>query len=884
MQTRESPVSMKGKRWKLALAAVGAIVALQLAASGLVRTPQARAYLLAHLERTFGRRVEVREFTVSLLPSPQLDAQEISVSEDPAFGNEYFLRAERLSAGLRWLGLLRGRFEFGTVSLTRPSLTLVRNGEGRWNLEQWLPPGRKPAGNTAGSQGSAPEAVTNRLEKIDIEEGRVSFKLGEDKKAFAFVEVSGSIQQAAPGRWELELEAEPWRSGVQLQSTGTIRVRGEVAGTSSRLQPAHLQIHWEDASLADMFRLVRGQDTGVRGTFAVDATAESGMKQPDALPGGEWSFVLQARAGQIHRWDLTERSDNPRLSFRLRGRWNPATGNVKADEMLVEAPKSNLRGTALLVSKPKTSFEIHVDSAGIQAEDLLSWYRAFQHGVADGVQAQQYFTGAMTLSGWPLSLDAAAFSSRGGTVVIPGLRTPVRIGSVRGGLEKRDFVLEPVTISFGGAAPGEIAVARKPSLPAKQKTMAPGLAVSLKHDFDSHAGAVSVEGRIAQVEEVLRAAATLGRQLNFGWEMTGEASSGLQWKWSMTSGPVWDGSIDFSHAKLQVAGLNQALALQDVRLVWNAGKKSVQIAKAEGFGAEWSGQIVRADPLDVQEGIQWNFDLHADHLDAAELDRWVGPRARPGWVQRLLASLLGTAQPSVSASELLRRVNARGVLRADEFDLEKLKFKQVRAEGELKDLHLTLRQADAQWAGGTLRARMIAEFSPQPHYEFSAQFERVNLAQIPLAGKVTERFGGAASGSIQLETGGIGRDVLLQKLRGGGKVQLHSVEFRGWDVAGSLASGTPRSGFSRWTAGNGVFRIADKNLELTELKLTAPWETILLQGNVSFARQADLTLEAAGSGSRRGRFTALDHVLTIAGPLDGPKVSLKGKIAQQPGG
>ena len=348
MQTRESPVSIKGKRWKLALAAVGAIAALQLAASGLVRTRQAKAYLLAHLERTFGRHVEVREFTVSLLPSPQLDAQEISVSEDPAFGNEYFLRAERLSAGLRWLGLLRGRFEFGTVALTRPSLTLVRNEEGRWNLEQWLPPGKTSTGNSAGSQGSAPEAATNRLEKIDIEEGRVSFKLGEDKQAFAFVEVSGSVQQAAPGRWEMELEAEPWRSGIQLQSTGTIHVRGEVAGTSSRLQPAQLQIHWEDASLADMFRLVRGQDTGVRGTFAVDATAESGMKQPAAVPGGEWSFAMQVRAGQIHRWDLTERSDNPRLSFRLQGRWNPATGNVKADEMLVEAPKSNLRGTALL--------------------------------------------------------------------------------------------------------------------------------------------------------------------------------------------------------------------------------------------------------------------------------------------------------------------------------------------------------------------------------------------------------------------------------------------------------------------------------------------------------------------------------------------------------
>ena len=34
----------------------------------------------------------------------------------------------------------RGRFEFGTLTLERASLILVKNAEGRWNLERWLPP------------------------------------------------------------------------------------------------------------------------------------------------------------------------------------------------------------------------------------------------------------------------------------------------------------------------------------------------------------------------------------------------------------------------------------------------------------------------------------------------------------------------------------------------------------------------------------------------------------------------------------------------------------------------------------------------------------------------------------------------------------------------
>ena len=867
-------MSRNGKRWKLALIIVGAIIALQLGASAIVRSERVKAYLLAHLQRTFGRRVEVREFTVSLLPSPQLDAQEISVSEDPAFGNEYFLRADHLSAGLRWFGLLRGRFEFGTVSLTRPSLTLVRNAEGRWNLEQWLPPGRPHAGS-APAAGGSPEGPANRLEKIEIDEGRVSFKLGDDKQAFAFVEVSGTVQQAAPGRWQLRLEAEPWRSGVQLQSAGTIHVQGEVAGTSSRLQPARLEIHWDDASLADMFRLLRGQDTGIRGSFAVDATAESGVNPPD-LPGGQWSFALQARAGQIHRWDLTERNDNPRLSVRLKGRWNPGAGSVTADEMAVEAPKSNLRGTLLLLTKPRTSFAVHVDSAGVQAADLLAWYRAFQPGVSEDIKAEQYFTGALTLTGWPLTLDAAAFSSHGGSVVVLGLPGPVRVGPVRGGVERHEFVIAPVTISI---APGDGSSSPRSRAAAGH----PGIAVSLTHDFDQHNGAILLDGRGTHVEDALRLAAAFGHTLNFGWEMSGEAATALRWKWGPQQQPAWDGAIDFSRAELHVAGLNFPLSLDDVRLGWNAGKKFLQLTKAEGFGAQWNGRVVRADAVDMQEGIQWNFDLHADRLDASELDRWVGPRARPGWVRRLLSSLLGTSQRSVSASELLRRASARGVLRADEFDLEKLKFKQLRAEGDLKDLHLTLRQADAQWAGGTLQAKMIADFSPQPKYEIAAQFDRVNLAQIPLAGKVADRVAGTASGSIQLKTGGVGREALLHELNGEGKLNLRAVEFRGWDVAASLASGLPRSGASRWTSGEATFHIADESLELNALRLAAAREEVLLKGSVSFQREADLTLQAVGDDARRGRLAAASHILNIAGPLDGPKVSLVGRIAQQPG-
>ncbi|HEY2545981.1 MAG TPA: AsmA family protein, partial [Candidatus Acidoferrum sp.] len=173
---------MVRKWWKLALTIVASLVAMQIGVSVLVRTGRMHAYLTAQLEKAFGRPVEVAHFAVQLLPTPRLDAEQITVREDPAFGNEYFLRADNLSAGLRWTGLLRGRFEFGTLSLSRASLILVRNTQGRWNLERWLPPAKiigEPAARIYGPQSAI--APVNQLLKIDFDDGRVNFKNVDDK-------------------------------------------------------------------------------------------------------------------------------------------------------------------------------------------------------------------------------------------------------------------------------------------------------------------------------------------------------------------------------------------------------------------------------------------------------------------------------------------------------------------------------------------------------------------------------------------------------------------------------------------------------------------------------------------------------------------------------
>lgn len=875
------------KWWRLALTIVALFVIAQIGVSLLVRTHRMHAYLSAQLEKAFGRPVEVRSFAAQLLPTPRLDAEQVSVGEDPAFGNEYFLRADNLSAGLRWTGLLRGHFEFGTLSLSRPSLILVRNTQGRWNLERWLPPAKAAAEATARLYGP-PSAIApvNRLLKIDFDDGRVNFKFADNKLPFAFMGVSGSVDQVAPGRWQLRLEAQPWRSGVELQSAGTVRVQGDIAGTSARLQPAQITVHWEGVSLADLFRLLRGRDYGLRGVFTLDGTLKSGSTEPGVVSGsetrpGEWTFSAEARAAQIHRWDLIERSDNPSLRVGVKGRWNVASGTARAQEVTVEGPRSNLRGSATYAAGPSPSFALQLDSSGIQATDLLAWYRAFHSGVDEGLSAEQFFTGAMTLHGWPLALDGAAFSSNGGVVRVPGLKVPVRIGPVRVGRERNLLVSEPVRIALGGSA-------RDVTAPKKRRMatlMENAADITLNQDLSTQAGSISFEGHVQKVEDVLRTATAFGHPVNHGWELTGEALAVTKWEWPKLFAGRWNGRILLNKAKLSAAGLNQPLAIQESTLNWKDGLRSVDITKVEGFGGTWSGSITENKLAVGEDRPKWNFSLTTDRLTAAELDRWIGPRARPNWLQRLLPTLLGGSSPNPAASELVRQMNADGELTIGELTIEKLKLANVHAQGSLHDLQLDVREADAQWAGGAVRAQMNAKFAPFPKYNVAARLDRVNLADISAPGKFTERLAGFASGTVHLETEGVGRDELLQKLAGSGEIQLQKVEFRGWDVNASVADGAPHTGTSRWTTGTGTFTMRNRGISVENLTLESAEDKTSLQGEVSFARDADLTIETVSAGKRRGRVIGVNesrHVLKISGPLDGPRVSVEKAAARQP--
>lgn len=841
-------------------------------------TGRMRAYLLAHLEKSFGRPVEARSFSMELLPFPRIDVEGVSIGENPSFGNEYFLRADRLTASVRWLGLLQGHFDFGTISLSRPSLILVRNEMGRWNLEGWLPPAVPKFQSSNANYGpQRPVEPANHLQKIEFDEGRINFKNGDEKRPFSFIEVSGSVEQMGPGRWQLRLEAQPWRSGVALQSTGTLQIRGEVAGTSSRLQPAQLQVHWGRVSIADLFRMISGNDYGARGELTLDGNASVGKSDSgDAATPGTWKFDLHAYASKIHRWDLTERSDNPQLSLSLKGRWDLATEEAHADSATLDLPHSHFEGAATLKTNGMSEWNLRVEHAGLQAQDLLAWYRAFRPDVAETVSVSQFYQARFALHGLPVSWEDAQISANSGELRLPGFAKPLRIGEVQGAVRGNIFELQPVLILID--APVNEVPSKSEQSAAKVSpagVLAP-LELRIHDDFAAGKGSLNLGGKLEDVGSFFKAAAALGKTLNHGWELTGGASGVItrDWDQGVLNG-LWSGSVLFSKAQLQAAGLNLPLKLDEVRIESKNGRRNATITRADAFGATWSGSVTENLQVNDSTERNWKFQLHADHLDAADLDLWFGPRARPNWLQRLLPSLLGKSDASAKPSELLRRVSAEGNLTADSLSVEKIRLARARAHLVFHDLHLDVTEASAEWAGGTAQGSVKAEFSVPPQYEISAELDRVNLAQFPWSAQWADRWSGTAAGKIRLSTSGIGRDALTSQLVGAGSLHLVGIELHGWDVSSSLDSGALHTGSSRWASGEGKFTIQDRAMKFDTLVLQNPREKIELTGTIDFSQDVRLTFASAPTEKRSPKIAPVARTLELRGPLANPVAAIE---------
>jgi AsmA family len=823
------------------------------AISLLVQHTRLHGRLTARLEAAFGRPVEVGGYAFSMWGGPVLEAHSVRIGEDPRFGNEYFIRADSISVGLRWWGLLRGHLELGTLSVSGASLNLVRAPDGDWNLAEWLPP---PAGSSSSTSGSVPVASQPAVQfrRIDISDSRIDFKRGYEKLAFALVNVNGSMETDAPGRWRIDMTASPWRAAVLTQQPGIISVTGHIGGTSSRLRPAALEISWNGASISDLFRLARGDDYGIRGNVAISISAHT--ERSDLVNG--WVLNGMAAIRGLHRWDMAARADNPLLNFTIHeALLDPGLSNLRVPDLKIDAPHSSARAKAAFdwTSEPSAGKQVpdasdfvELMSSQIDLGDALNWLRAFHPGVPSGTSLRGFVDVHARFAGWTPNLSTVSIDGDRAELLASGLPGPVRIGPIDVRYSRGSVSLRPVTITWSAAA-GRASAFRIAASSRSRKTLFPKWQLS---------------GATDDARDIAAIGAALGLSFSRGWTLQGPLSCDLLWQgsqfpWdSQPTGSISLGLADANSdgASLRAPFLNLPVEQIRARVETKPALTQVGLTSAKAFGANWTGQFERR-PSDAE----WQFALSADRLSAADLDRWLDPRWRESFLDRMLP-FFGPPAKTISPEDL----RATGTLNVGEFALKSLAVRHLTGNLRIDGRTIEFSDAKAQLYGGQASGLLRARLSAIPDYHVELSIVGMNGTAFAAASPLLDGLGATSvDGDLSIDAKGTARGDLIASISCKGSAQADGFALHGLDLQKVL--GRLPSSDGRIAAASAAFICADRSIRFQRLSLDlSGGRSLIGTGSVGFNRTFDLRFQPlAESPTPRG--------FRLTGDLPSPQVT-----------
>ncbi len=150
------------------LAAVAVIGAF--AAWAFFDVNQYRDRIQSGLEQQLGRKVMLGKMSLGLIPF-RFEVENPTVAEDPAFSaSSPFVRADKLDVAVELLPLLRGNLQIDSLDLQRPSIELLENKNGSWNVSSL------GASKTSSPASRAPESSERSfaVDNLQIHGGKIT--------------------------------------------------------------------------------------------------------------------------------------------------------------------------------------------------------------------------------------------------------------------------------------------------------------------------------------------------------------------------------------------------------------------------------------------------------------------------------------------------------------------------------------------------------------------------------------------------------------------------------------------------------------------------------------------------------------------------------------
>lgn len=675
---------------------------------------RAKQRILQSLQAELGRKVSADSVHLILFPLPGFELDHVRLAEDPAFGQEDMATAWDARATLRLWSLLGGKIEFSSVHLDDPNINLVRNRAGQWNFSALLDRARQgiPPLRPTGAFGAWGSSV--RFPYLEWSDGRVNFKLDDDKTRLYLGDVKGSL--ALDGEhWRVHLQFEPLRNDLNLSDTGQVVIDGrwEAGRIPFRLLPFDLTVHLDQSYLAASTALFADHDAGVHGIVSADMRVQ----------GTGDTFLLSGtmHGDAIRRWDLLPPSTTLDGSFLAH--YQTADDTLVVDG-LGDRDMKHLRivgQVRQLLTHPQP--DVTVSLHDFPMENLLVLARAVKSSLPNDLRVAGTVNGSAT---WHDTDDARTNGS--------GTFTATQISVASG----NDLVQIPLlTASWDGQrldlSNGRAAVKNR-----DQQSFLTLSAQADARDFQMH---------LTSEDLTAGTAAALARLwgMRNPWLNSLDGTAALDLTiaspWAQFREPAWRGS-ELLKTALFHPGSATKIPLRNVLIRFASPEPTrvqfvAQVGKNPVSGWVQFSSVRSTDngPVPLPE-----FGLRAEHLQSSALWTMLVPKTHTGFFDRVLQQ----RHPN-----FLSRVHATGDL--DVADLE--------WNGYHSALHAHVQANGAKWSAPTVQIKLgggafngSGEFS-QGVYSVTGHAQNIHigpvLAHSPFAGHID----GVLTGNLQLVHG-----------------------------------------------------------------------------------------------------------------------------------
>lgn len=722
-----------------------------------------RQRLGSGLEQVFHRRVTFTSFSLRLLPRPGFSVENVVLQETPEFGSEPFARIDRIECDVPWRSLWSSRIEFAQLRLVGPSFNMVRNDQGEWNVENLLLQSGVTTSTHAAEHLDAKGYGAREL-NLDIEDARVNFKVGANKKPFAVTALRGHLR-IDPGRCQVQfrLAGTPLRTDLALPTPGIVELSGEWTPGRDLEGPIKADLQTRGALLYDWVPLITGKNPEIYGVL--DANIHI---------SGSWralSFSGETRLNQLHRWEELPPADPMPWTIHFRGQFDRKQGRVTMETLEASFAGSHvhLSGSVDNISR-SPHLDLVVSLERSRLEDLMAVARRFYAEPSNwGLKGR--VDGMLAIQGtWSRRRYGGFVGAHGVVLDTPAGSYPVSELAIR--------------INNNGArvAPFKVSLA-----PHVELT----IGGAIHRDERSPHYELTLSAKSTPLGSVLALGRALGMKKLRGLDATGTGSATIRLAGTVfpfsQSAPI--GQVKLRAARFLIPGLTEPLNIPRATIQVKGERIVVDPVVAVLGTSLFTGKLVHSG----SHSRPWQFELRADNLSLEQGSLWFAAlgRRKPLPLLERLPGLSTFAARRVAASNLFTSLSANGRFMSPSVTYRGVPFRDFQGRFEVSDRVIRMQNGKFRTGGGRGEMRGEVDFTSTPAH-ITADFSIAGVTLRSLASKLPPALHGAhatVSAAGIFETRGLSRSELGNNLSGQVTLRLHDLSFGDFDPLMALVKG-----------------------------------------------------------------------------------------------